>query len=271
MKRLIILLFIPVLHACTNQKTDKVIDSAAAVVTRTNTDSLSYTYDSVKVYSKNSVSTDKSITDTAKAVIVYPVFTDPVVNKFIEGRVTGMAGKQGAYKTYKDITSGFIKEYDEFQSKNTSRKQIWFEDLDLSVKANYPNYLSVLYTYIDYKGGAHPNTLYTYFNYNPKNYQTITLDSIITSEGMPKLRAVAEQIFRKNEKLAPEASLTEGYFFPEGIFALAETFTLSKEGILFLYNPYEIKPYVAGKTSLTVPYSSIKDILKPSPVLANFN
>lgn len=271
MKRLTLVLILPVFCACTNQKkTDKVIDSAAAVVTQTGTDSLSYTYDSVKVYSKNKISANKLITDTAKAVIVYPVFTDPAVNKFITDRVTGSAGKEGMYKTYGEMAAGFIKEFDEFQAKNNSRNQTWFEDLNLSVKANYPDYLSVLYRYVDYKGGAHPNTLFTYLNYNPKNYQTITLDSIITSEGMPQLRAIAEQIFRKNEKLAPNANLADGYFFPGGVFALAETFTLSKEGILFLYNPYEIKPYVAGTTELTVPYSSIKDILKPSPVLANF-
>jgi len=270
MKRLAALLLITGLYACNRTgKTDKVIDSAAAVVTQS-TDSLHYSYDSVKVYSKTIISKNKLITDTAKAVIVYPVFNDPAVNKIIEKHVAGTAGEEGVYKTYKEITTGFIKEYDAYQAKNKDSQESWFEDLDLNVKANYPTYLSVLYRYSDYKGGAHPNTLFTYLNYNPKTYQTITLDSLITSEGMPQLRAVAEKIFRKNEQLAPNASLSEGYFFAEGVFSLAETFTVTQDGLKFLYNPYEIKAYAAGTTELIVPFSDIKNILKPSSILVNF-
>lgn len=269
MKRLIALAFVTCLYACNNEKkTQQVVDSASATV-KPGTDSLTYTYDSVKVYGHPSLSKNKLITDTAKSVIAYPVFSDHVVNKFLEDRVISMAGQQGIYKTYKELTTGFIKEFTVFQSKN-KEDQTWFQNMDLSVIKNYPNYLSVLYTYMEYKGGAHPNTLFTYINYNPKTYQTITLDSLITPEGMPKLRAVAEQIFRKNEKLSPQASLSKGYFFAEGVFSLAETFTVSREGLKFLYNPYEIKPYAAGLTELIVPFSAIKDILKPSSILVNF-
>ncbi|WP_442588193.1 DUF3298 domain-containing protein [Pedobacter sp. AW31-3R] len=270
MKKIAALILVTGLYACNSEKkTDKVVDSAQSAVTQI-PDSLTYSYDSVKVYGNPKVSKNELVTDTAKAVIVYPVFSDAAVNKFIEDRVTGMSGQQGLYKTYKDVATGFIKEFNAYQAKNADAGQSWFEDIDLKVTANHPSYLSILFTYVDYKGGAHPNTLFTYLNYNPKTYQTITLDSLITSDGMPKLRAVAEQIFRKNEKLAPKASLSEGYFFAEGVFSLAETFTVTKEGLKFLYNPYEIKPYASGTTELIVPFADLKDILKPSSILVNF-
>jgi len=270
MRKLAALMLLTGLYACNNQKTDKVIDSTAKTVTGSSTDTLSYTYDSVKVYSKTPVSVNKNVTDTAKAVVSYPQFADETANKFVQEKVIGLAGKQGAYKNYKELANSFIQEYDNFKSKNADSPESWFENLDLKVTANYPDYLSVLFTYIDYRGGAHPNTLFTYVNYNPKNNQTLTLDSVITTEGMPVLRQVAEKIFRNNEKLGPNASLSEGYFFAEGKFALAQTFTLTKEGLKFLYNPYEIKAYAAGTTELIVPYSAIKDILKPTPILSNF-
>jgi hypothetical protein len=266
------LILVTGIYACTNQKrTEKVIDSAASAVTAASTDSLTYSYDSVKVYSKTAVSTNKLVTDTAKAVIVYPVFSDQKVNKYLQDNVIELAGKKGIYNTYKDEAAGFIKEFDVFLVKNRTSHESWFQHMDLKVKANYPNYLSVLHTYTDYKGGAHANTLYTYFNYNPKTYQVITLDSLIKPEEMPKLKSVAEAIFRKNENLAPHASLSEGYFFAEGLFSLPATFTVTKEGIKFLYNPYEIKAYAAGTTELTVPFSKIKDIMKESSILTNFN
>ena len=260
------------LYACkSDKKADKTIDSAAAVMTDTGIDSLSYSYDSVRIYSKTPVSKNKAVTDTAKALIKYPVFTDQQVNQFFEQRVIALTGKESVYKNYKQLAAGFIKEFDNYKTKNPAADETWFENMNLKVVANYPNYLSVLYIYSDYKGGAHPNTLFTYFNYNPKTYQTITLDSLITAEGMPKLRAVAENIFRKNEQLAPNASLSERYFFADGVFSLPETFTLTKDGIKFLYNPYEIKAYAEGTTALTIPFSKIKDIMKASSILVNFN
>ncbi|QNK63324.1 DUF3298 domain-containing protein [Pedobacter sp. PAMC26386] len=260
------------LYACNNnpKRTEKAIDSTNSALTETKTDTLGFTMDSIKIYSKVKDSKIKQQTDTAKAIIVYPVFKDPAVNKFLTDRVIGLAGKQDHYKTYQELTAGFIKEFDNFKKTAAQSEATWFEDLNLKVVANYPNYLSVLYTNVDFKGGAHPNTLFTYFNYNPKTYQTITLDSLIRADGMPKLRAVAEKIFRKNEKLSATASLSEGYFFANNVFTLAETFTVTKEGLKFLYNPYEIKAYAAGTTTLIIPFTEIKDILKPSSILNNF-
>lgn len=53
-----------------------------------------------------------------------------------------------------------------------------------------------------------------------------------------------------------------GYLFEKGRFVLNDNFTLTQTGIKFLYNVYEIKPYVAGITELEIPYSDLKDILK---------
>jgi hypothetical protein len=236
-----------------------------------NTDTLSYTYDSIKVYSKQPISANKNVTDTAKAVVKFPLFKNAAANKFVKDMVIGQTGQEENYRTYKELASGFIKEFDDYKAINVNSTETWFQLLNIRVISNYPNYISMLHTYSEYKGGAHANTLFTYFNYNPESLQTITLDSLITSDGMPKLRAVAENIFRKNEQLAPNASLSEGYFFTDGIFSLAQTFTVTRDGIKFLYNPDEIKNHAAGTTELIVPFTKIRDILKPSSILQNFN
>lgn len=264
------LLLIAVISACTQNKTTQVTDSTATTVKTVATDTLTYTYDSVRVYSKTPVSANKAVTDTAKAIVSFPVFKDAATNKFLEEKVIALAGKKDVYKTYKQLATGFIKEFDTYKTSNPTTNESWFTHMDTKVKANYPNYISVLFIYQDYKGGAHPNYLFTYFNYNPKIGQTITLDSLITADGMPKLRSIAENIFRKNEQLAPNASLSERYFFADGVFSLPETFTVTKEGIKFLYNPYEIKAYAEGTTELVVPFSKINDIMKESSILVNF-
>nr|WP_307866763.1 RsiV family protein [Pedobacter sp. ASV19] len=98
-------------------------------------------------------------------------------------------------------------------------------------------------------------------------YKRQTLDSLIKPGSLSALTATAEKIFRKNEKLTPKQSLADNYFFEKNTFSLPRNFTITGQGLKFLYNPYEIKPYAAGTTDLLVPFEQIKDILKHNPVL----
>jgi hypothetical protein len=45
--------------------------------------------------------------------------------------------------------------------------------------------------------------------------------------------------------------------------ALTKNFYVTGKGVGFIYNPYEVAPYVVGEIELYVPFSEITDILKP--------
>jgi hypothetical protein len=59
--------------------------------------------------------------------------------------------------------------------------------------------------------------------------------------------------------LSPDSSLTEILF--ENKIEHNDNFTLADNGIVFLYNRYEIAPYVFGEIILEIPYEEINDIL----------
>ena len=85
------------------------------------------------------------------------------------------------------------------------------------------------------------------------------------------LNQVAELIFKKNEGLRADAPIdSNSYFFTDHRFSINNNFVFTTEGIKFLYNQYEIKPYAAGKTELLVPYAKIKSLIKPGSVLQPF-
>jgi len=42
----------------------------------------------------------------------------------------------------------------------------------------------------------------------------------------------------------------------------SENFILGSDELTFIYNPYEIAPYSAGKTELTVSYSEVEELLR---------
>ncbi|WP_316789454.1 DUF3298 and DUF4163 domain-containing protein [Pedobacter frigoris] len=227
-----------------------------------------FKYDSVKVYSAPPVSPDKKVTDTSKAVISYPVFENESVNNFVLQKIIGTADEGKKYSSYKAYADDFIKGFDDFRKSEKDYPQTWFLDINTKVIRQSADYLGLQITYVNYSGGAHPNSVYTYLNYDTKTAKEILLDSLILPGSMDKLTSIAEQIFRKNEKLSATASLKDGYFFENDKFKLNNNFTITDEGLKFLYNPYEIKAYVYGTTELLIPFSELKAIAKPNSLIS---
>lgn len=266
MKKLaLILIATSILMACNSEKKDTTGSGD------TKTDTLTYKYDSVKVYSKYIIKEDKN-SDTAKASIKYPIFENQELNTYVNRQVLDYFSKEDrSVSSYQDIVNSFIKGYDSFYAENKDTHQWWFLQIDIKVLRQTSDYLAMQYIHSDYAGGAHGITNISYLNYNPKTNQPITLDSLIDVSQKPKLLSIAEGIFRKNEKLSATEPLADKYFFDKGIFALAQNFYVSDKGLVFLYNPYEIKAYAFGTTELIVPFSALKEIAKPHTILTSSN
>ncbi|MBC7617065.1 MAG: DUF3298 domain-containing protein [Pedobacter sp.] len=231
------------------------------------TDTLAYAYDSVKVYSKNIPKANLNLIDTAKASISFPVFKNTTLNQLIKRKVFDFFAEEEQVTSYQDIADSFIKGYDGFISENPETPQSWFLIIKISVLHQTSNYLALKYIHSDYAGGAHGNTNISFLNYNTKTNTMLTLDSLIQKGKMEALVNTAEVIFRKNEKISPIEPLEGKYFFDRGKFALAQSFHVSDKGLVFLYNPYEIKAYAEGYTELTVPFSALIEIAKPNTIL----
>ena len=253
-----ILLLVFSISACQNRSDKKVKET---------TDTLSYTYDSVKVYSKHIPKNNYDRIDTPKAVISYPVFKVDTLNRFIKRRVFDTFAQEEPATSYQNIATSFIKGYDDFVITDKNTPQAWYLIIKINVLKQSPNYLALKYIHADYVGGAHGNTIISFLNYDPRTNKEIKLDSLIQAGKMSELVATAETIFRKNEKLTQNESLEDKYFFDKGKFSLAQSFHVNDKGLVFLYNPYEIKPYAAGYTELVIPFAAIKNIAKPNTIL----
>jgi hypothetical protein len=268
MKKIYVVSLVSILMAC-QQQPDRTTETTADsnLKTEVAADTLTYTYDSVKVYSKTPLSSNKQVTDTAKAVVSYPVFSDTKINALVqENALYSDNPDQKKPDSYQDIVKNFIDGFDNFKKGNETTIQTWFKDIDIKVLPQWNNYLGFAYSFVEYVGGAHMNSGLTYKNYNAQTLKLQTTDSLVKPGAKPELTKIGEQIFRKNEKLSATQNL-DNYFFDKGIFVLPENFKLSQKGITFLYNSYEIKPYSSGRTELFIPFEDIKHILQPNPIL----
>lgn len=243
-----------ILSACQNGK-DSEVD-------------LAFTYDTIKVESKNEFTKNGTYISPGKVTIEFPVFKTDTINYFIKRQVFNFFDEKEQATSLQDIADSFIKGYDDYANQSEKVvEQPWSLMIGIRVVKRSPTYLSLKYTHYDYTGGAHGNTNISFLNYNPTTNTPITIDSLIIKGKMPALLRIAEQIFRKNEKLTPTESLEEKYFFEKGKFKLAENFHVSDQGLFFIYNPYEIKPYSEGYTELVIPFSALKAIAKPNTIL----
>ncbi|MBC3786542.1 DUF3298 and DUF4163 domain-containing protein [Spirosoma utsteinense] len=112
-----------------------------------------------------------------------------------------------------------------------------------------------------YTGGAHPNTNLAFYTFDRESGRALSLNDLVTDT--TALLNVVEQSFRRQQGLLPQTNLEErGYFLRDGRFFLPANIGMSRKGLVFYYNPYEIAAYALGPIEVTVPYDQLSGILR---------
>ena len=211
------------------------------------------------------------IADSATVEIVYPVFTgQKALNEYIKRKLLDQYRPDKWKDTsYKQAIILFVRSYKEDKIVNALTPPYSLE-LSANVIFQDTGLIAVQCAEDAFDGGAHGNSLITFINWSTKENKDLALKDILISGYHEELVKVAEKIFRKQENLTDTASLSNNYFFDKGVFTLNNNFSITSQGLKFLYNNYEIKSYAEGTTELLVPYSQIKSLLKPNTVLMRY-
>ena len=165
----------------------------------------------------------------------------------------------------------FIVEFEDFISEFPDAFQSWFIERTGEVKLNKGNIFSIDFMEYSYTGGAHPNTIVVFKNYNLSNGEEITLDEIISPSKQSDLTRIGETEFRKVKDLDSEADLgKEGFWFENNEFYLNDNFLITDSSLVFYYNNYEITAYSFGPTELSIPFSKIKTLVEEKSLIKSF-
>ncbi|HWK56159.1 MAG TPA: DUF3298 domain-containing protein [Parapedobacter sp.] len=232
----------------------------------TATDTLVYTYKDYIKYSENLIKTSET-TDTAFFSASYPVFDDSTANRFVQ---TALLGDDST--TVEEAASTFIGEFDRFYASD-SYPRIWTSESHAKVYSITPTYLGLAIHASSYTGGAHGNYATIFKHYDLQANEWLTLNDMVIPSFQNELAAVAERYFRQQENLGVDQSLEDAYFFDGGQFSLPDNFAIEPDSMLFLYNIYEIKPYVNGQTELRIPHTDIERLLsdRAKRIIAELN
>ncbi|WP_299112375.1 DUF3298 and DUF4163 domain-containing protein [uncultured Winogradskyella sp.] len=110
----------------------------------------------------------------------------------------------------------------------------------------------------EFKGGAHGNDKIRFINLNAKTGDLLTKDDLIKDIGA--FKALAKTHFKKALDNENKALEMEDFFFGKP-FQLPKNIGFSDDGLVLLYNVYEIASYDQGYTEFVIPFDEIESLL----------
>jgi hypothetical protein len=179
------------------------------------------------------------------------------INVLIEKVITGAGG--GKEKSYKQFMTE-IK-----NSSNEAGEMEYMQDSYTCRLADSSNTFLSMYIFSEYYGfgAAHGQHGISVINIDLKTGNQLKLKDVLVANYKSALKPLAKRKF-----LAQNGN--EGWWFlheADQHFELPEVFSISRKGITFTYQVYEIGPYAAGAPEIFLSIKDLGSLLKVNPYL----
>ena len=198
----------------------------------------------------------------AQIEVNYHLFSNGDASEAINDAVAKKIKTQLNQPNAVDLASAikaFDDEYKAFKKDFEDSAQPWTLSIETEILYQSENHLTIALTTYQDTGGAHGNDRIDLLNFDPETGELLTYKDVFTD--MESLKRIVEQEFHKN--IASESNLDEqpDYFFGKE-FQLPENFGFMEEGIIFLYNIYEVVSYDGGYMEFVVDVERLEPYLK---------
>ncbi len=146
----------------------------------------------------------------------------------------------------------FNNEYNAFNQDFPESSQLWEAQIDGEVIYQSEELTTIAITTYKNTGGAHGNLNISFLNFDSKTGQKLKNSQLFTD--MESFKTLAKAYFEAETK---EKSLLTDY----NTFELPENIGYSEDGIILLYNTYEVAPYTTGIIEFAIPFSKTTSYL----------
>lgn len=120
-------------------------------------------------------------------------------------------------------------------------------------------------------GAAHPNSYSEVLNYDVKAGKVIKLTDLF-NPGAKYLQLISAYCIKDLKRQSKSKdSLLDDQTIQSGAGPDAQNYdswTITKKGLEITFDPYQVASYAAGPQSVVVPYSALKELIKPDGLLA---
>jgi hypothetical protein len=139
-------------------------------------------------------------------------------------------------------------------------------DVSYEVVAADREFVSILFYFYEYTGGAHPNTTSKSFNYDLARNSQINLADLFRP-GSNYLKVISDYCVRELKKLSTVTDPASGAGPKLENF---HSWNITPAGLKITFDRYQVGAYAVGEHEVVVPYSVLKPVIKPDGLLSKF-
>ncbi|HOY96616.1 MAG TPA: DUF3298 domain-containing protein [Catalimonadaceae bacterium] len=158
----------------------------------------------------------------------------------------------------------FIKEYSDLMTSEEEGPTVpWFLQTGLSVEGQTTRWICLDEVSSGYTGGAHDFGFSQYHILEKATGRQLHLADFFDSTGLKKLTRLGEIEFCIERGIKDNVTFEEaGFNFKNERFFLPENFSFKENGMEFIFNSYEVGPYVLGPTVFVIPANKIVGLMR---------
>lgn len=137
-------------------------------------------------------------------------------------------------------------------------------NIDYDIARPAPDIVSILFSIVEYTGGAHPNHKILAKTYNLDTGQAYSLDDVFIKDS-GYLDQVSEMAYAQLKGNRDLREYLDDEWLKEGTAPKPEHyrhFILEEDNIAFYFDYYQVGPYVVGQPCVRVPYTALGGLLQ---------
>ena len=148
-------------------------------------------------------------------------------------------------------------------------------DIGYEIRFATDDLISVEFTESTYEAGAaHPNSSTTVLNYDVKGGKKLSLGDLFNPKAN-YLKTISDYCIKelKDRSKKDKDSMVDDEMMKSGASARADNYkawAITKKGLWITFDPYQVAAYAAGPQYVLVPYSALKDLIKPDGPVGSF-
>jgi len=174
------------------------------------------------------------------------------ISKLIISKLNIGDSETSSSKTIEESITAFNNEYRSFVSNFPESTQPWEAQIDGEVMFKSDEVISISLTFYINTGGAHGTLQISFLNFNALTGKPIENKKLFND--LEAFKRIAKTHFDKTVK-------DKNTLFEPDNFILPANIGYTEDGLILLYNVYEIAPYSTGTIEFTIPYEEVDPVL----------
>ena len=182
------------------------------------------------------------------------------INKTIETEILNTVNSSDNETSLESVLKNFNDEYLQFTSDYPEDSEpVWELNIETELTYQSEEIITIAISTYEFKGGAHGNDQIKLLNLDAKTGEALNLSSIIND--VDGFTTLAESQFIASLENNKDQLNIENFFFGKP-FQLPENIGFSEEGIILIYNVYEVASYDMGYTEFMISFEEAMPYLK---------